>query len=310
MKLVFLGSPEAAVVPLQALHAAGHEIVLVVTGADKRRGRGRSLTPTPVKAAALELGLAVTDNLDDVMDTAADLGVVVAYGRIIRPEMLAHLRMINIHFSLLPRWRGAAPVERAILAGDRTTGVCVMDVEEGLDTGGVHASAEVEIGDAETALQLRQRLTAIGAELLVTTLAKGLGEATPQADDGVVYAEKIHPADRMLDPMMTVETLLRIVRIGGAWTQFRAKRLKVIEARPAELPSPDGSPLATEAAHGAPAASSLSSTPLPGTFLSDTVLAAGDGAIELVLVQPEGKAAMAARDWARGARPSGDRIGT
>ena len=145
MKIVFFGSPDASVATLRALHAASHEVVLVVSGADKRRGRGKTLTPTPVKAAALELGLAVTDELQDVMDVSADLGVVVAYGRIIRPEMLAHLQMVNLHFSLLPRWRGAAPVERAILAGDTVTGVCVMAVEEGLDTGGVYAREEVTV---------------------------------------------------------------------------------------------------------------------------------------------------------------------
>jgi methionyl-tRNA formyltransferase len=140
MRLVFLGTPEAAVPPLRALHDAGHEVALVVSAADKRRGRGSALTPSPVKAAALELGLPVTDRVDDVLSLtpAPDLGVVVAYGRIIKPHILQAVRMINLHFSLLPRWRGAAPVERAILAGDRTTGVCVMDVEEGLDTGGVH----------------------------------------------------------------------------------------------------------------------------------------------------------------------------
>ena len=123
--------------PLQALVAAGHEVVLVVSQPDKRRGRGGALLPSPVKAAAVELGLPVTERVDDLLDAGAELGVVVAYGRLIHPHVLAVLPMINLHFSLLPRWRGAAPVERAILAGDPVTGVCVMALEEGLDTGPV-----------------------------------------------------------------------------------------------------------------------------------------------------------------------------
>ncbi len=117
---------------------------------------------SPVKAAALELGLPVTDQIDDVLDVGADLGVVVAYGRIIRPHVLDALPMVNLHFSLLPRWRGAAPVERAILAGDERTGVCVMAVEEGLDTGGIYATAEVPIGPDQTADELRTELVEPG----------------------------------------------------------------------------------------------------------------------------------------------------
>jgi Formyl transferase len=128
-RLVYLGTPEAAVAPLRALVDAGFEIALVVSRPDRRRGRGGALSPSPVKAAATELGLTVTDVLDDVLGVDADLGVVVAYGRIIPSRILERLPMINLHFSLLPRWRGAAPVERALLAGDIETGVCVMDVD-------------------------------------------------------------------------------------------------------------------------------------------------------------------------------------
>jgi len=127
-RLVYLGTPEMAVAPLRALHRAGHDIALVVSRADAKRGRGGTLTPSPVKAAARELGLPVTDALDDALDVGADLGVVVAYGRIIGRSVLEQLPMVNLHFSLLPRWRGAAPVERAILAGDERTGVDVMAV--------------------------------------------------------------------------------------------------------------------------------------------------------------------------------------
>ena len=139
-RLVYLGTPALAVAPLRALHAAGYDIPLVVSAPDRRRGRGGATMPSPVKAAALELGLDVTADPDDVLDVDADLGVVVAYGRLIKPHLLEALPFVNLHFSLLPRWRGAAPVERAILAGDDVTGVCLMAVEEDLDTGGVYAS--------------------------------------------------------------------------------------------------------------------------------------------------------------------------
>ena len=175
MRLAYLGTPEMAVPPLRALVAAGHEVVLVVTRADRRRGRGSAASPSPVKAAALELGIPVTDDIEQLLGIDAELGVVVAYGRIIKPHVLAHLPMVNVHFSLLPRWRGAAPVERALLAGDDVTGVCIMDVEEGLDTGGVHARRELPIGPTTTADDLRRDLVAIGTELLLDVLSRPLG---------------------------------------------------------------------------------------------------------------------------------------
>src|SRR5262245_12686078 len=171
-----------AVPPLRALVEAGFDVALVVSRADARRGRGGALSPSPVKAAALDLGLAVTDRVDDLLDLdpRPPLGVVVAFGRLIRPHVLAAVPMVNVHFSPLPRWRGAAPVERAIRAGDARTGVCLMDVEEGLDTGGVYRRAGVDIGPDETADELRARLVAIGTEQLVDALASGLGEPVPQ----------------------------------------------------------------------------------------------------------------------------------
>src|SRR5699024_6785633 len=131
-RLVYLGTPAMAVEPLRALDAAGFEIVRVITGPDRRRGRGGATSPSPVKAAAIDLGIDVTHDPADAVTVGADLGVVVAYGRIISRDLLVQLPMVNLHFSLLPRWRGAAPVERAILAGDDRSGVCVMAVEEGL----------------------------------------------------------------------------------------------------------------------------------------------------------------------------------
>ncbi|MEO7557417.1 MAG: methionyl-tRNA formyltransferase, partial [Acidimicrobiales bacterium] len=200
MRLVFLGTPAAAVLPLEALVTAGHDVALVVSAADKRRGRGSGLLPSPVKSAAVALGLPVTADVDDVLmlSPPAALGVVVAYGRIIKPHLLAALPMVNLHFSLLPRWRGAAPVERAILAGDERTGVCVMDVEEGLDTGGVRARLELPIGIDTTAEELRAELVARGTTLLVDTLARGLGASDPQVGEPT-YAHKIDPTELHID---------------------------------------------------------------------------------------------------------------
>ena len=199
-RLVFLGTPEAAVEPLRTLVRAGHDVALVVTRPDKRRGRGGALVPSPVKAAATELGLAVTDSLDDALDVGAELGVVVAYGRIIPVAVLDRLPMVNLHFSLLPRWRGAAPVERAILEDDAETGVCLMAVEAGLDTGGIYAEVATPIGEDETAEELRARLVVLGCGLLDEHLARGrAGLPLPRDQAGTPsYAEKILPGEREL----------------------------------------------------------------------------------------------------------------
>ena len=229
MKLVYLGTPAMAVPPLEALVDAGHEVVLVVTGADKRRGRGSGTTPSPVKAAAERLGIRVSHAVDDVLDQGAELGVVVAFGRIIKPHVLAEVPMVNLHFSLLPRWRGAAPVERALLAGDGVTGVCVMAVEEGLDTGGVYAVEEVPIGPTATADELRRTLVDVGTRLLVETLAAGLGRPAPQVGEAT-YAAKIDPAELRIDWSRPPEQIDRLIRLGGAWTTFRGTRFKIHEA--------------------------------------------------------------------------------
>jgi len=228
-RLVFLGTPALAVPPLRALVAAGFDVALVVTRADKRRGRRAEPSPSPVKEAAVELGLPVVHRVEDALGAGADLGVVVAYGALIKPPVLAELPMVNLHFSLLPRWRGAAPVERAILAGDAETGVCVMQIEEGLDTGPVFACERVPIGPTTTADELRSTLVDVGTPLLVETLRAGLGSSTPQVGEPV-YAAKIEPEDLRLDWSRPAEELARIVRVGGAWTTFRGKRLKVLEA--------------------------------------------------------------------------------
>lgn len=284
-RLVFLGTPSAAVPALRALHDAGFTIPLVVSRRDARRGRGGALTPSPVKAAALDLGLDVTDTLDDVTDLDVDLGVVVAYGRIIPTSVLERLPMVNLHFSLLPRWRGAAPVERAILAGDPSTGVCVMRVEEGLDTGGIYGSVEVPIGSDETADDLRSRLASVGSELLVRCLVEGLGEPVDQ-EGRPSYADKLAADDLALDFGEPAEQLARLVRIGGAWTTFRGRRMKVWRVAVRDTgPEPPGA-------------------------LDGLVVGTALGGLELVEVQPEGRARVDARAWANGARPGpGDRLG-
>lgn len=288
--LVFLGSPQVSADCLRALAQAGHEIRLVVTEADKRRGRRGGLSPTPVKAAALELGLRTTEDLGDVAPAGAELGVVVAFGRLIRPNVLEQLPMVNVHFSLLPRWRGAAPVERAILAGDEYTGVCLMRVEAGLDTGGVYARATTAIGPDETASALRHRLGEIGTTLLIDRLQGGvatLGEPIPQQGEPT-YAAKVSVDELRLDFSRPALELGRVVRVGRAWTSWRGSRLLVHEA------TTDPSPVDGQ---------------LPGTILGDRV-ATGSGWLVPLEVQPEGRKRQPFSEWARGARPGpGERLG-
>lgn len=279
-RLVYLGTPDMAVPPLVRLHEAGFDIPLVITGADKKRGRRAEPTPTPVKYAAIERGIPVSHDPADALEVGAGLGVVVAFGQILRRPLLDALPMVNLHFSLLPRWRGAAPVERAILAGDEHTGVCVMAVEEGLDTGGVYARTELAIRRSSTAEQLGRQLTEQGARLLVDTLTAGLGPAEPQVGEPT-YAHKIHPADLEIDWSRPAVEIDRLVRVGGAWTTFRDRRFKIVAAR-AVPEDPMGSP----------------------GELHDDVVACGQGALQLREVQAEGKAVASFAAWANGARPT------
>jgi methionyl-tRNA formyltransferase len=205
-------------------------VALVVTGVDKRRGRGGGPSPSPVKQAAERLGLAVSHDVDDVLSAGAELGVVVAFGRIIKPHVLSRLPMVNLHFSLLPRWRGAAPVERALLAGDDLTGVCLMAVEEGLDTGGVYDCVEVPITSDATLDSLRAELVDVGTRMLVGALDRGLGQPQPQVGD-VTYAAKIDPSELRIDWTRPAAEIDRLVRLGGAWTTFRGGRVKIHSAR-------------------------------------------------------------------------------
>ncbi len=287
-RLAFLGSPEAAVPSLRALVDAAHEIVLVVSQPDKRRGRGGGSEPSPVKRFALEAGLPVSDRVDDVVASGAQLGVVVAFGRIVPVRVLDVVPMVNGHFSLLPRWRGAAPVERAILAGDAATGVCIMRLEEGLDTGPVLATREVQIrnDEREHASELTRRLAVVSAEMLLDLLAHDplpLPPGEPQVGDAS-YAPKIDPAELRLDFDRSVEVLERTVRLDRAWTTFRGQRLLVLDA----------------IAH--PHTTRESET-LPNGTLTGTTVRARDGDLELLMLQPSGRRPLSAGDWVRGARP-------
>jgi methionyl-tRNA formyltransferase len=263
----------------------------VVTRPDRRRGRRSGTTPSPVKTAALNAGLRVSEDPADIVEAGVELAVVVAYGRLIRPPVLAATPMVNLHFSLLPRWRGAAPVERAILAGDPVTGVCLMALEEGLDTGGVYRRHEVPIGPDETADGLRLRLAEVGTASLVAALRDGLG--TPRPQDGTpTYAAKILPEELRLDWSRPAEELARLPRVGRAWTTWRGRRLLVLEA--VALSAPAGGSGPAPGAFGDPG---------PGGI---PTVATGQGLLALRVVQPEGRSRLSAGDWARGARPGPD----
>jgi methionyl-tRNA formyltransferase len=291
MRLVYLGTPNDSVLPLRALVEAGHDVALVVTQPDRRRSRGAGSDPSPVRVAAEQLGLEVRtpvkarEVVDDVRASGAALGVVVAFGQLLPVSLLEALPLgfVNVHFSLLPRWRGAAPVERALLAGDAETGVCVMQLEAGLDTGPVYASERVAIGPRETAGELRERLVGVGTALLVQQIPH-IADGTPVAQLGEpTYAEKLSVDEFRLDPSCPAVELDRIVRGGnprpGAWASIGGRRLKVWHAHPAE--SPPGE---------------------PGLVSPLAELLTADGALVLEEVQPEGKRPMPGPAWRAGVR--------
>lgn len=300
MRLVFFGTPADAVPALEALHADGHEIALVVTQPDRRRGRGSEPSPSPVRAAAEELGLPVhtpqksREVVDEVAASGAEIGVVVAFGQLLPPALLEAVPhgFVNVHFSLLPRWRGAAPVERAVLAGDRETGVCIMALEAGLDTGPVYARERTPIGAQETAGELRTRLVGMGTALLVSTLPQ-VPVLTPEPQLGEpTYADKLTVDEFALDWERSAEELARVVRAGnprpGAWTTDHGTRLKVWRVRPL----------------------SACIDAEPGTVFGHTRVATGDGALELVELQPEGRRSMDANAWLAGRRAPDPLLGT
>jgi methionyl-tRNA formyltransferase len=293
MRIVFMGTPEFSVPVLDGLMAAGHEIAAVYTQPPRPAGRGKKDRPSPVHARAEALGLTVRHprTLRDAEAQAefaalrADVAVVVAYGLILpQPVLDAPARgCLNIHASLLPRWRGAAPIQRAIMAGDKETGVCIMQMEAGLDTGPVLLRRAIPIGAEETAGELHDRLSTLGADAITEALAQ-LDTLTPevQPDAGVTYAEKIDKAEARVDWTRPAPHIDRQIRglspFPGAWTLIGGKRVKLIRSRLAEG---DGA---------------------PGTVLSDLTIACGQGAVEITELQPEGKPRMAAEAYLRGAR--------
>ncbi|HEV7174032.1 MAG TPA: methionyl-tRNA formyltransferase [Solirubrobacteraceae bacterium] len=299
MRTVYLGTSEFAAAVLECLAASPHRPQLVVTRPDRPRGRGRRLTPPPVALAAVELGIEIdqpasvndADARARIAQAAPDVLVVCAFGALIKEELLAAHRILNVHPSLLPRWRGAAPIERAIMAGDSTTGVSIMELTAGLDSGPVCLEESEPIGPQDTYGTLAQRLQRIGGELLV----RALDESPPCAEQDearVTYADKITAADRQLDPSRPADELERTVRaltphIGAYVTLPDGSQLGVREAKVGHEPG-DGT------SENPPGSVSLDG-PLP-------VLATADGTLELVVVQPPGKRPMPGGDYLRGRR--------
>lgn len=292
MRVIFMGTPDFAVPALQALVAAGHEVVAAYTQPPRPGGRrGKELTPTPVHKAAEALRIEVrhpaslkgTEEQAAFAALGADIAVVAAYGLILPQAVLDAPRhgCLNLHGSILPRWRGAAPIQRAILAGDAETGVDIMRMEAGLDTGPVLLEGRTPI-DRKTAGELTEELAQIGARLIVEVLADlpAFPEA-PQPDDGVTYAKKIDKAETRIDFAQDAAQVERQIRAfapaPGAWFEYQGERCKV---------------LAAELADGSGA---------PGTVLDDGLtIACASGAIRPTLVQRAGRPAMATADMLRG----------
>ncbi len=289
MKIIFMGTPEFSVPMLDALHEA-HEIIAVYCQPPRPAGRGKADRPTPVHARALELGLPVRHPVSLRSETAAkefaalgaDVAVVVAYGLILPQAILDAPRFgcLNIHASLLPRWRGAAPIHRAILAGDVETGVCIMQMEAGLDTGPVLDWEATPIGPEETTSDLHDRLSAMGSRMIVHTLSHLPRPAVPQAAEGVTYAAKIDKAEARIDwarPAVEVDRQIRgLSPFPGAWCQINGERVKLLRCRLAE------------------------GTGQAGKVLGGLTIACGTGAVQVTLAQREGKKPMPPDEFLRG----------
>jgi methionyl-tRNA formyltransferase len=293
LRLVFMGTPEFSVPVLAALIEAGHEVVCVYSQPARPKGRHLKPVPAPVAAFAATHGLAVrtpaslkgTDEQAAFAALRLDAAVVVAYGLLLPKPILEAPRLgcINLHASLLPRWRGAAPIQRALMAGDAETGVMTMRIDEGLDTGPVLAAAKTAVG-RKTCGELSAELSRLGAGLMVETLAAlaaGTAHETPQSATGATYAKKIAKEETRIDwtrPAAELDGLIRALSPApGAWCEVWGERLKILSAEPAD---------------GAGA---------PGTILDDTLtVACGDGALKLARVQRAGRAAAATADFLRG----------
>ena len=290
MKVIFMGTPDFSVPVLDALHA-GHEVVCVYCQPPRPAGRGKKDRPSPVQARAEVLGLPVRHPVSlktaeaqaEFAGLGADVAVVVAYGLILPQAVLDAPTQgcLNIHASLLPRWRGAAPIHRAIMAGDAETGVCIMRMEAGLDTGPVLLRKATAIGAEETTADLHDRLSAMGAAAIIEALEGLEGRvAIPQAADGVTYAAKINKAEAQVDfskPAVEVDRLIRgLSPFPGAWVAVGGERVKLLRCRLVE------------------------GSAAPGTVLGGFRVACGIGAVEITLAQREGKRPMEAAELLRG----------
>ncbi|EGX61292.1 methionyl-tRNA formyltransferase [Streptomyces zinciresistens K42] len=309
MKLVFAGTPEVAVPALDALIASGrHEVAAVVTRPDAQAGRGRRMVASPVAERAAEAGIEVLKParprdpgfLDRLREIAPDCCPVVAYGALL-PRVALDVPVhgwVNLHFSLLPAWRGAAPVQHSIMAGDGITGASTFLIEEGLDSGPVYGTVTEEIRPTDTSGDLLTRLALAGAGLLAATMdgiEDGTLKAVPQPAEGITLAPKVNVEDAHVDwstPSLRVDRVVRgCTPAPGAWTVFRGERLKLIQVRP--VPGRD------DLAPGVLAAGK-----------NDVHVGTGSYAVELLWVQAQGKKPMRAADWARGARiTEGERLG-
>ncbi len=313
LRIAFAGTPAFALPALEALAASPWRLVGVLTQPDRPAGRGRELAASPVKQRALQLGLPVAqparlrtpEEQQALRDFAPDLLVVVAYGLILPPAVLAVPRLgcLNIHGSLLPRWRGAAPVQRAVLAGDRETGVAIMQMDAGLDTGPVFAQRAVPIGAQATSGELSEQLAGIGAALLVEVIAAleaGTARAVPQPAEGVTYAHKLEKREGLVDWAQPAAAIARQVRGCNPWpvaeTQLAGAQLRIWRARVAEVAAPGAAPAAA-----------------PGTVLGlagDALhVACGEGVLALEEVQPASKRRMPAAQFAQARPLAGQRLG-
>lgn len=294
MRLIFMGTPEFSVPVLDALVQAGHDVCAVYCQPPRPAGRGKKPRPSPVQQRAEEIGLLVRHPVslkhpepqEEFAELDADAAVVVAYGLILPQAILDAPKhgCLNIHASLLPRWRGAAPIHRAIMAGDEKTGVCIMQMEAGLDTGPVLLCEETEIGAAETTAELHDRLSAMGAVAINKALSQLLQlTPQPQPEEGVTYAAKIDKAEAKIDwtrPAVEVDRMIRgLSPFPGAWFEIDGQRVKVL-----------GSVLDK-------------GTGAAGEVLSDDLrIACGDGAVRLTRLQRAGKGAQDAEVFQRGAQ--------
>lgn len=289
MRVIFMGTPDFSVPALRAI-AAGHEVIAVYSQPPRAAGRGQNPRLSPVHAAAEELGIEVRtpEKLRDAQAQAdfaalnADVAVVVAYGLILPQPILDAPRLgcLNIHASLLPRWRGAAPIHRAIMAGDTETGVAIMQMEAGLDTGPVLAEVRTAIGASETTADLHDRLAVMGAGLVTDALARLPLTAHVQPDQGVTYATKIDKTEARIDwtrPAVEIDRQIRgLSPFPGAWCEIGGERVKLLRS---ELADGQGA---------------------PGTVLPGFCIACGDGAVQILEAQRAGKKPMNATDLLRG----------